>query len=189
MPALDIAQSQVLVDFPDDANFEWHHRVLLVSLGGSRWICLTSTLSVQLIDLSNHRVIVLRRASAFPAARANDSFVFDPADVTPAVLRDMVTQAEEMAVVYGGVPQVQAAASDTVWRLSDASHLSFGEEVPAAVLPSPELFRPEEDVALVKVDGKWITAKRAAADATDKVTFCRQFYVGPGRDKRIMADT
>ena len=160
MPALDITQPQVMVDFPDDANFEWHHRVLLISLGGFRWICSTPTLSVQLVDLSNHRVIVLRRASAFPPARAHDSFVFDPADVTPAVLADLVSQAEEMAVVYGGVPQPQAAASDVVWRIGNASHFSFGEAVPAAVLRSPELFKPEEDVALVKNNGKWTTAAR-----------------------------
>ena len=69
MPTLDVSFNQVLVDFPEDANgFVWHHRLLLISLGGSRWICVTPTLSVQVVDLGNHRVIVLPRAGNFPAA-------------------------------------------------------------------------------------------------------------------------
>ena len=54
MPTLDLDERQVLVDFPEDANYMWHHRLLLVSLGGSVWICSTPDLAIQRIDLSNH---------------------------------------------------------------------------------------------------------------------------------------
>ena len=75
MPTLDVEERQVLVDFPADPNFTWHHRVLLVALGEGKWIGCTPTLSVQRIDLAGHRIVILPRNGNFPADRAANSFV------------------------------------------------------------------------------------------------------------------
>ena len=54
MPALDIEQRQILVDYFDDPNgLRWHHRILAVPLGGSRWIWITPDLGVQ---AAQHRI-------------------------------------------------------------------------------------------------------------------------------------
>ena len=188
MPTLDVQFSQVLVDYVNDANFLYHHRVLLVSLGGSRWVCATPTLSLQPIDLSDHQVIVLRRNAAFPVARRNDSFVFDPDDVPADVLADLVARANELAGVLGA-PAPAAVPITDVWRISDLTHKSFGKEVPAAVLQNDELFKSEDEVALVRIDGRWTQARRETPDTVGEDSFCRQFHSGPGRDKRVMSDT
>ena len=187
MPTLDVEQSQVLVDYPDDANYTWHHRLLLVSLGGSVWICVTPDLAVQRIDLSNHRVVVLQRNAAFPAARVGDTYGFDAGDVTPAVLADLLRQARDLAAIHGA-PAPGPVASAEVWRISDTSHASFAEEVPAAVLLNPDLFIARDDFALVRIDASWTTAKKERPETEGKDRFSRGFHSGPGRDRRIMAD-
>ena len=188
MPTLDVEHSQVLVDFEEDPNYMWHHRLLLVSLGGSVWVCATPDLAIQRIDLSDHRVIVLQRNAAFPAARLAQTYSFDPADVTPAVLADLLRQARDLAAVHGA-PAPGPVAGGEVWRISDTSHASFGEEVPSAVLLSPDLFEARDDVALVRIDNVWTSARRERPDAAGKDAFARPFHSGPGRDKRIMSDS
>ena len=188
MPTLDVEFSQVLVDFPEDQNgFVWHHRLLLVSLGGSRWICSTPTQSIQVLDLGDHRVIVLPRAGPFPAARAAETFAFDPADITPAVLADLMREARELSVLHGAQPD-GPALSDQVWRICDTSHASFGEELPAAVLGNADLFLERDGEALVRIDGKWTHARREAPPVSGREAFIRAYHSGPGRDKRLMGD-
>ena len=47
MTALDIEKRQVLVEFPLDANFMWHHRILFVKGPGATWVVGTPTFSIQ----------------------------------------------------------------------------------------------------------------------------------------------
>ena len=187
MPTLDVEYVQVLVDFPLDANgFFWHHRLLVVPLGGSVWIGCTPDESIQRIDLSGHRVIVLRRNSPFPAARLAETYAFDEVGFTAAVRDRVVEECRALATVHGGVPAA-AVAGDNTWRICDTSHASFGELVPAAVLSDDQLFVERGDEALVRVDGKWTHAAKTVAGATED-EFKRGYHSGPGRDRRVMAD-
>lgn len=77
MAALDVAEVQVAVDFQDDPVFLWHVRVPVVKLGeGSRWVCFTPDLESEVIDLSEHSVVVLSRRApkrlAWPGASTTD---------------------------------------------------------------------------------------------------------------------
>jgi hypothetical protein len=74
--------TQVLVDFFED-DFHWHHRVLLVQVSGTRWVVATPDLDVEVTDLSEHRVLPLPRASAFPARVVGSVYVFDPFEDSP----------------------------------------------------------------------------------------------------------
>eukprot|EP00974_Lingulodinium_polyedra_P084185 8151903-Lingulodinium_polyedra.AAC.1 len=52
----DVPERQVLIDFEDDANFFWHHRLLLCPVDrAGRWVCASPTFEVQTVDLADHR--------------------------------------------------------------------------------------------------------------------------------------
>ena len=113
MPTLDTSLHQVLIDFYDDANgFHWHHRVLGVPLGGSIWIGGTPDKSIQRIDLSNHRVIILHRDSEFPAARRAATYAWDSNDWDDAYEATFMRECRSMASVHGRTPAV-GGHSDT----------------------------------------------------------------------------
>eukprot|EP00973_Karenia_brevis_P078696 10922822-Karenia_brevis.AAC.1 len=97
--ALDVEYKQCLIAYPDDANFLWHHRVLLVTGPGLTWIWLTPTGSVQHADLTDKQVLPLRRGQRFPPQHAGNMFVFDhiPDDDMQGYLAD----AKELAASYG----------------------------------------------------------------------------------------
>ena len=76
--ALDVSQDQVLVGYFEDENFQWHHRLLLCSLGGARWAAPSPDHSVEIINLDDHRVLPLRRRGPFPARVAGNVYAFDP---------------------------------------------------------------------------------------------------------------
>lgn len=71
---LDVPDIQVLVNFPADPHFTWHHRILLRRV----WFRLTPDGEVIRHDLTLLRHIVLERATEFPAAVAGDVYAFDP---------------------------------------------------------------------------------------------------------------
>ena len=72
MPTLDVEQKQLPVHYEDDNDYEWHHGLLLTPLGGASWIWATPDLEIERADVDQFRVVVLARASAFPARYVND---------------------------------------------------------------------------------------------------------------------
>ena len=73
--ALDIQETQVAIDFPDDARFTWHVRVLVSQLSdGGRWVGFSPDLEAEVIDLADHRVVPLVRKAPFPASIAGDVY-------------------------------------------------------------------------------------------------------------------
>ncbi|CAK0862617.1 unnamed protein product, partial [Prorocentrum cordatum] len=71
-------QPVVLVDYPEDPNPTWHRRLLLHELGPGRWVCATPGFSVQVLDLTGHRVLPLARSAPWPAQVRGDVCCFDP---------------------------------------------------------------------------------------------------------------
>ena len=193
MPTLDIPERQLLVDFFDDENgFLWHHRILMVHVTGTVWIVVTPDLSVQQLDVATKRLVVLPRNGPFPADRAAATYACDPADFTPAEVARLRAEAQAMAEILNGGPQVVAAApvaGQEVWRVSDTSHASFGEEVPPAALANPDAFKPQGEVATVLLDGQWTTAAKESAGSPGLVAFKARFHSGAGRDRRLLCDT
>ena len=96
---LDIPDIQVLVHFPDDAVFTWHHRILLRKLTAGVWLCLTPDQEVVRHDLNTQRHVVLDRASGFPAGLADDVYAFDP--ISRVALEARKRNAAMQAAVLG----------------------------------------------------------------------------------------
>ena len=63
---LDTDLIQVCIDFPDDPNIRWHHRILLFELGPGRWVVSSPDFGIEVVDLANHRVVPLNRATRWP---------------------------------------------------------------------------------------------------------------------------
>ena len=74
--SLDVGDQQILVHYPNNAH-PWHHRVLLVDLGGAKWIWSTPDRAVQVGDLSAVTFKTVGRNSDFPVVTGN-IYAFDP---------------------------------------------------------------------------------------------------------------
>jgi hypothetical protein len=70
MPTLDTPLQQCLVDFYDDQNYPWHHRVLLIRGPGLAWIWLTPDGEVQRADLSQSEWIGKQQQSEAAVTKA-----------------------------------------------------------------------------------------------------------------------
>ena len=176
-----------------DSDYEWHHRLLLIPLGGASWIWATPDLEIERADVDQFHVVVLARASVFPARYVNDIYAFDP--VSPSILSKLLSEARSLAAVLGApLPANAAVPSHVIWRISDTSHLDFGEEIPACALGNTDIFVPrgpqgkDACVALVCIDGGWTTAAREESGEPGQESFARRFHSGAGRDFRIMSD-
>ena len=141
MPTLDVEQKELLVHYADDSDYQWHHRLLLIPLGGASWIWATPDLEIERADVDQFRVVVLARASAFPSRYVNDIYAFDP--MSPSILNKLLSEARSLAAVLGApLPANAAVPSHVIWRISDTSHPDFGEEIPAGALGNTDIFVP-----------------------------------------------
>eukprot|EP00974_Lingulodinium_polyedra_P054592 5250567-Lingulodinium_polyedra.AAC.1 len=64
--ALDVAETQILINFDDDVNFRWHQRILVQRLDDNRYVGFTPDLEAEVVDLREHFVIPLVRAARYP---------------------------------------------------------------------------------------------------------------------------
>ena len=134
MPTLGVEQKQLLVHYPDDGDYPWHHRLLLIPLGEPSWIwAATPGYGAERADVDKLRVVLPARASAFPARYVDEIYAFAP--VSPAILNKLLSEARSLAAVLGvTLPANAAVLSHVIWRISDTSHPDFGEEIPAGAL-------------------------------------------------------
>ena len=107
MTSLDVPEAQVAIDFPDDANFTWHARVLVVRLTDSVWIGFSPDLEAELIDLREHRVVPLARGAPFPARVRND--IYYRVAITDAEVTAARQECQELATVMGPAAGVAGA--------------------------------------------------------------------------------
>ncbi|CAK0836100.1 unnamed protein product, partial [Prorocentrum cordatum] len=194
---LDLAEPQVLINFPDDAaGLRWHHRLLLIQTPTPGvWIASTPDYSVHRLDLNVHRVVALARNGPFLAAQWHESYVFD--NPIPAVDHTRIRQqAGSLALVLGQVGPAPAAPPGAagVWRVADPSHRAFGDEIPAQVLSDPAAFitpdaAGDEDYlcGLVMIDGCW-TFCQLVADS-DKDAWERVLISDHRKDARVAGDS
>ncbi|CAK0884216.1 unnamed protein product [Prorocentrum cordatum] len=177
---LDLAEPQVLIDFPDDAaGLRWHHRLLLIQTPTPGvWIASTPDYSVQRLDLNVHRVVALARNGPFPAAQWHESYVFD--NPIPAVdLARIRQQAGSLALVLGQVGPAPAAPPGAagVWRVADPSHRAFGDDIPTQ----------DYLCGLVMIGGCW-TFCQLVVDS-DKDAWERALISDHRKDARVAGDT
>ena len=147
MAALDIRQKQILVRYDDDANFTWHHRVLLWRARDSEWVVLTPTLEVQRLDVSTVPVVPLGRGRPIPAAQREDCFIFD--DTSQREINDHIPAARALAELFGEVAEPD---DEEIWVVSSTAHDKFGEIIDPAVLQDEARSTLRTKLGVVQLD-------------------------------------
>lgn len=148
--ALDVKDAQVLVEYPDDPVFQWHHRVLLHRIAEGRWVTLTPDEELQIHDLGEQRHVLLQRGRPLPPAQAAAAYIFDP--IAPGVLADHRRAAKQQAVILGG-GEVEGEEVQT-WVVRDPSDDKFGTEVPEEIVADVGAFVALQARGVVDWDGK-----------------------------------
>lgn len=188
MTALDIDQSQVLIDFFSDPNgLRWHHRVLFHKGERGSWVVGTPDLEVEQTDLGSHKIRPLRRGAALPPQYSCEVYVFD--QLTEEELRALRADAASLASVLGFEIKPSSAAAmgrAASWRLSDASLSSFAEVVPKESVSDPDHMVIRGSIALVLVDGQWVTAEKVEDAQLEAWRAAK--VSGPNRDPRLAGD-
>ena len=186
---LDTAITQVAVDFFDDDNFSWHHRLLIYDLGGGRWVAVTPDGDVEVLPLGDHRVIPLQRNARWPQRVRGDIYAFDP--VTEAQIEDFMQRGGQLARMLGLQTTMPASQGDQRWLIADPAHKDFNTEVADTEMHNA-------DVSVVRggtsglycsdaAAGLWVHVERVLLTKRDE--WLEKKRSGPGRDLRISAIT
>lgn len=127
---LDIAEVQILVHYPHDPTFQWHHRILLHRVEGGTWIALTPDHELQTHNLTNTQHRILDRRAPFPPELAADVYAHDP--LGKSQLSAFKRQAKIQAIILG---QGELDDSEAVeWVVSEPSHPDFGSAIDMGLL-------------------------------------------------------
>lgn len=175
---LNFPDPQVLLHFPADPHFVWHHRLLLHKIGGGRWVCLSPDLELEVVDLSANRHLVLGRASSFPAHVLPDCYIFE--ELTRNEYERQKRLAKTTGSILDDAGPVDVAAQ--VWIVSDPAASKFGQVVPSELL---------EDIVtlgthgLVEWDAEVLYVKEMALDDVEVFKSERKETVG---DLRTIGD-
>ena len=193
MAALDIPEAQVAIDFPQDANFTWHVRVLVARLTDSVWIGFSPDLEAELVDLRDHRVVPLVRNAPFPARVRGD--IYSRNNITEVQLLAARQECQALASVMG--PAAAGAAAPPAaseWLFADTAYEKFGDVVDPNITRNPVRMLTRESIAMVQVEDDgvppelfWSFAERVGN--ADVETWKDEKRAGPGRDARILPIT
>ena len=128
--SLNVSEPQVLIHFPDDAHFSYHHRLLLHKIAPGMWVVLTPDLELEVQDLNARRHIVLGRHSPFPAHVADDCYIFN--DLSRNELERQRKLAKTMGSLLDGGDMAAFAAMQ--WIGADPASGKFGKVVPHEIV-------------------------------------------------------
>lgn len=127
--SLNLAEPQVLLHYPNDANgLVHHHRVLLHKIGNGRWVALTPDLDLHVVDLNTHQHVVLGRHTPFPGHLINDCYIFEE-PLTKGELERQRRLAKTMGAILDDSEQYGVEALQ--WVIADPSSPKFGTPLPA----------------------------------------------------------
>ena len=183
--SLDISEPQVALEFADDP-VRYHHRLLLVPLGGGRHIAVSPDWDLDTVDLNVQRVTNLNRNAPFPARIADQIYTFDP--VSADEMERVRLEARGLARLLGAsVTALVASVESCRWIAADPGHASFGTEVSVELASDPSRFLARGSSGLVDLDGNegWVFCQNVAAE--DEAEWRATKQTGPGRDERIEA--
>ena len=179
----DVADPQVIVEFPDDDDgFYWHHRILVKRISGPKWVGLTPDFDMEVIDLSTTAHKVLDRLGPFPRAQEPYVYCFDP--ISQERVNSFKPRAVTMCSVWGDA--LDGTLDDrALWLRADVTDAKFGDEVDAACLQDPArgVFMEGKGVALV--DGDLVFVEKVLE--TEKEAW-KQKKKPEGGDVRLLGD-
>lgn len=129
--SLNIAEPQILLNYPNDqGGFYHHHRVLLHKIGNGQWVVLTPDLDLEVVNLANQRHRVWGRHLPLPDDIANESYIFD--ELSKAELERQKRLAKTMGAILDDSENVNVESVG--WYGADPSSTKFGEALPADLI-------------------------------------------------------
>ena len=168
--SLYMPEPQVLVATVPGARDHW---VLLRRLQDAVWLALGSALEVEVLDLKEHRVIVLGWGHGFPLD-GNDTvrtFVEEPTDLE---LREAHARAARKASLLGlltgtaaGIPGGFAPRRAETRRVCDYGSELFGDEIPDDVVSSLTTSVDSGSMRRALIAGFWRPGERMREDEVD----------------------
>jgi hypothetical protein len=161
---LDISELQVVVEFPNDANVTWHHRVLLHRVTDATWITLTPDLELERLNLAARRHRVLERAARFPADVEEDLYYFDPLEKGVLIRNKRLAKTQAVVLGAGGEEELHALQ----WVYYEPSEPHFGKPVEEDLIDHAEHFVSLGDQGLVIRDGKVQRIAKVAGDPLEQ---------------------
>ena len=178
--SLDVGVPQIIVNYPDN-RLPWHHRILLVDLGGGKWIWATPDRSVQVGDLTSLSFKTVVRNADFPPVTGN-IYGFDP--LTDQEILQLKSEAQLMASVMGVNTAAPNAVIDAVWLYADVAYEGFNTELSAAVMGNPLRMVIRGAAALAQpAEGVWTYAE--CVMTADRNGWLQEKRSGVGRDPRL----
>lgn len=169
---LDTVHRHVLVQYPEDRDgFVWHHRLLVVPGREGRWVGVSPTHSVQVVDLSELNVRPLRRAAPFPwDIDGSAIFAFDPLQGWEE--EDLVAECADLVAVMGIGPALTAPALEGSWFFADPAYAGFSQRVPEEAMGDEDAVVVRGTTGLAMVDGEWTFIQKVLPknfDAADRL--------------------
>jgi hypothetical protein len=189
----DTAFLQCLVGFPDDVEYTYHHRILLVAGPDGQWIWVTPTGSVQRGRIrQDDDVVPLRRNALFPAEHAGNIFAFDA--IPEAELDEYYQEAVAFARIVGFDVIAAPARADELWFVCDATSDSFGEPISREVYMDEAVCHRHGDVGCLDLAGLWVSIVRVGKGCArgDGIPTWEEFKsrgsIGASRDERLLGN-
>lgn len=161
---LDIQEPQVCVNYPNDPQFTWHHRVLLCRVNAGRWLALTPDHEITVHDLNTLPNIVLDRGGEFPPGIRNSTYAFDPIDAS--ALTVFKRRAKLQAAILGEAEDLEAQRA-LIWVFSDPSDSLFGTVLDSDAMEDPSRGTAINDVGVALHEGLVRHVVRIARDDLD----------------------
>ncbi|CAE8717298.1 unnamed protein product, partial [Polarella glacialis] len=159
--SLDVAEPQILVEFPNDADAcYWHHRVLLKRIAGPNWLCLTPDHDICRHNLETSNHLVLDRAAQFPAAQRAFVYAFDPIDRASLEGFKRIATTQAALLGDGGDVEVQAF----VWVICDTSRSDYGNVVDSRLVNDPLTGVAFGAKGIIKVASEDVFVEKVQAD-------------------------
>ena len=184
--SLDIPERQILLYFEGDLATPWHHRILMERIGGSRWIVVTPTFDIEVVDLTEAEDLrPVDRDALLPVA-CRPCFSFEPVD--NAELSNLRWQCRRYADVMGVEIEDDGKTVEETWMFADPSNDRFASAVPAAMLAGGRAMI-RGAIALVQEDANdddsFTVVEKVRRE--DVVEWVAEKRAGAGRDPRLNA--
>ena len=128
-----MADRNILNNYPGNAH-PWLHRIVVLDVGGAKWIWATPDRAVQVGDLSAVTFKTVARNSNFPMEIGN-VYAFDPE--SDRKLRQLKNKAHLMSSVMGVIPAAVNAVADAISLYADVALKSFNMELSGPVRSDP----------------------------------------------------
>jgi len=175
--SLNIKEPQILINYPNDPTFQWHHRILLRKVTAGQWIALTPDLDLVRHDLTTERHRLCARHQDFPVP-AGQIYAHD--EISRAELDRFRRLAAMQAMLLSDEPSQDFDSE--VWVVSDPTSKQFGTEVPEEAF-ADALVQTNKGVAIIKDEEVWIERVEAG-----KLEEWKKTRRDTSRDLRLLGD-